>query len=86
MQNQVKHFIGIDVSKPFFDAALMPVINHQKQAIESAHFENNKLGLKAFEKWLKKHKVSFDENTVLVIENTGIYRSGGPSSFTLGIL
>ncbi|TAE96848.1 MAG: IS110 family transposase [Runella slithyformis] len=61
------------VSKPFFDAALMPVVNHQKQAIEVAHFENNELGLKAFEKWLKKHKVAFDQNTVLVIENTGIY-------------
>ena len=73
MKNNAKHFIGIDVSKPFFDAALMAVIDHQKQAIESAHFENTKLGLKAFEKWLKKHKVSFDENTVLVIENTGIY-------------
>lgn len=73
MQNNTKYFIGIDVSKPFFDAALMPVIDYQKQAIESAHFDNTELGLKAFEKWLKKHKVSFNENTVLVIENTGIY-------------
>lgn len=73
MQNNSKYFIGIDVSKPFFDVALMPLINYQKQAIESAHFENTELGLKAFEKWLRKHKVSFDQNTVLVIENTGIY-------------
>lgn len=73
MQNNVKHFIGIDVSKPFFDAALMPVLNYQKQAIESAHFDNTELGLKDFEKWLKKHKVAFDQNTILVIENTGIY-------------
>ena len=73
MKNNIKYFIGIDVSKPFFDAALMPVINFQKQSIESANFENTELGLKAFEKWLRKHKVSFDQNTVLVIENTGIY-------------
>ena len=73
MRNKTNYFIGIDVSKPFFDAALMAVINHQKQAIESAHFENTELGLKAFEKWLKSYKVSFDENTTLVIENTGIY-------------
>ena len=86
MQNNTKYFIGIDVSKAFFDAALMAVINHQKQVIESAHFENTELGLKAFQKWLKIYKVSFDENTVLVIENTGIYRYGGPSPFTLGIL
>jgi transposase len=61
------------VSKPFFDAALMPVMNYQKQAIESAHFDNTELGLKSLEKWLKNNKVSFDTNTVLVIENTGIY-------------
>lgn len=73
MQNNTKYFIGIDVSKPFFDAALMPVINHQKQTMESAHFENTELGLKSFEKWLKSHKVSFDQNTILVVENTGIY-------------
>ena len=73
MQNNITYFIGIDVSKSFFDTALMPVINYQKQAIETAHFENTEIGLKSFEKWLKKHKVSFDKNTVLVIENTGIY-------------
>jgi len=73
MQNNIKYFIGIDMSKPFFDAAFMPVINHQKQAIQSAHFENSEIGLKSFQKWLKSHKVSFDKNTVLVIENTGIY-------------
>ena len=86
MQNQVQHFIGIDVSKSFFDAALMPVIGHQKQTIESAHFENSELGLKSFHKWLQSHKVSFNKNTVLVIENTEVYnrllwafcRVGGP--------
>ena len=61
-------------SCPSGAAALMAVINHQKQVIESAHFENTELGLKAFQKWLKIYKVSFDEHTVLVIENTGIYR------------
>ena len=86
MQTKIKYFIGIDVSKPFFDASLMAVIDHQKQAIESAHFENSELGLRSFEKWLKNFKVSFDQNTVLVIENTGIYRSGEPSPITLGIL
>lgn len=73
MQNSTKHFVGIDVSKSFFDVALMAVINFQKQPIESAHFENTELGLKAFQKWLKSYKVSFDQNTILVVENTGIY-------------
>ncbi|MBK8522641.1 MAG: hypothetical protein IPL54_17850 [Chitinophagaceae bacterium] len=33
----------------------------------------NSSGLKSFKAWLEKHQVSFDENSLLVIENTGIY-------------
>ena len=73
MNTSTKFFIGIDVSKPHFDVSLMAVINHQKQAIETAHFDNTHAGMKAFGKWLKKNKVSFDLNTLLVIENTCIY-------------
>jgi transposase len=36
-------------------------------------FDNNGAGMKALDKWLKKQKVSFDENSLLVIENTGVY-------------
>ena len=73
MNTSTKFFIGIDVSKPHFDVSLMAVINQQKQAIETAHFDNTHAGMKVFDKWLKKNKVSFDVNTLLVIENTGIY-------------
>ena len=73
MNTSTKFFMGIDVSKPFFDASLMAVINHQKQRIETARFENSTEGMKAFEKWLKTHNASMDENALLVIENTGIY-------------
>lgn len=72
-QTQTKFFMGIDVSKPYFDAALMAVVNHQKQAIETARFDNTQDGLKAFNKWLKTFNVPFNENTLLVIENTGVY-------------
>lgn len=66
-------FIGIDVSKLHFDAALMKVQNHQKSAITTERFENNAPGFKAFDKWLKAAAVTRDEHTLLVIENTGIY-------------
>jgi transposase len=66
-------FIGIDVSKPYFDASLLVVIEHQKQEIQSQRFENTRNGLKSFEKWLKSHKVTFDNQSLVVIENTGIY-------------
>jgi len=65
--------MGIDVSKPYFDASLMAVINHEKQTVETARFDNTNAGIKVFEKWLKTHKVLMDENSLLVIENTGIY-------------
>ena len=65
--------MGIDVSKPYFDVTLLPVVNHQKQEMQSERFDNDASGIKSFEKWLKLNKVSFDENTILVIENTGIY-------------
>lgn len=68
-----QHFMGIDVSKPYFDAALISVVNHQKQELKKERFDNNSSGMKAYEKWLKLNKVSFDSNTLLVIENTGIY-------------
>lgn len=74
MRNNTKFFIGIDVSKPFFDAALMLVENHLKKEIVTGHFNNDDSGIKEFEKWLKVYKVSFDTNTILVIENTGVYQ------------
>ena len=73
MNPTTKFFIGVDVSKPYFDASLMKVINHEKQPMETRRFDNNNPGIKTFDKWLKTHKVLFDSNTLLVIENTGIY-------------
>jgi len=67
------HFMGIDVSKPYFDVSLLSVVNHQKNALQTERFSNDIAGLKMYQKWLKGYKVSFDDNTILVIENTGIY-------------
>ena len=68
-----RFFIGIDVSKPYFDASLMSVKNYQKQGIETMRFENTPQGIRLFEKWLKSHGVLINEQSVVVIENTGIY-------------
>ena len=73
MTNNTMHFMGIDVSKPYFDASLLSVVNHQKQPLQTERFSNDAEGIKLYQKWLKGHKVSFDGNTILVIENTGIY-------------
>jgi len=73
MKSNTQFFIGIDVSKPYFDAALLPVVDHQKKEMICKRFDNTNEGMKSFGQWLKSHKVTFNENTLLVIENTGIY-------------
>lgn len=73
MQKKKKFYLGIDVSKLWFDAALLPVFEHQKQPMQCQQFDNTLEGMKVFHKWLLKQSVSFDENTLIVIENTGIY-------------
>ncbi len=73
MKPTQQFFIGIDVAKLTFDAALMVVVNHQKQPILTKRFANTTKGLKAFDHWLKNHRVTFNEHTLLVMENTGIY-------------
>jgi transposase len=68
-----KNYLGIDVSKPWFDVSLMVVIDHVKQPISSQRFDNDATGLKAFKAWLKAANVTLDDNSLLVIENTGVY-------------
>jgi len=65
--------MGMDVSKLWVDIAVMLVVAHCKQPMVNERFDNDAQGMKALHKWLKKLKVSFDENTLLVIENTGVY-------------
>ena len=73
MKKQVKFYLGMDVSKLWVDLAVMCVVDHIKQPVITERFENNGAGMKTLDKWLKKQKVSFDENSLLVIENTGVY-------------
>ena len=68
-----KNYLGIDVSKLTFDACLLLVINGVKSTLFAQQFTNDESGLKTFKKWLENYAVSFDENSLLVIENTGIY-------------
>jgi transposase len=73
MKTGIKFYIGIDVSKPYFDASLLIDADHQKQGIKTERFNNSADGIRSFDKWLKNAQVSYDENTFIVVENTGIY-------------
>lgn len=73
MKTSKKNYLGIDVSKPWFDVSLLSELNHVKQPMLTLRFDNTAQGLKLFKKWLTAQHVSFDNNTLLVIENTGVY-------------
>lgn len=73
MKATVKNYLGIDVSKLWFDVSILPVIDHVKQPITTERFDNSTAGMKAWKAWLKLQQVSYDQNSLLVIENTGVY-------------
>jgi transposase len=73
MEQEVKFYLGIDVSKSWFDLSWMKVINRQKESMLTVQFENSPAGLKEFGKYLKANAVPSGNDTLLVIENTGVY-------------
>ena len=73
MKAEKKNYLGIDVSKLWFDVSLLVVINHVKQPMFTERFDNSVNGMKAFKIWLKLQEISYDHNSLLVIENTGVY-------------
>jgi transposase len=73
MKKDSTAYLGIDVSKLTLDVSLLMVKNHHKDPMITERFDNDAKGLKALHSWLKKKKVSFDKNTLVVTENTGIY-------------
>jgi transposase len=73
MKKTVKFYLGMDVSKLWVDIAVLCVLNQSKQPMVTERFDNTVGGMKVMGKWLKKLKVSFDDNSLLVIENTGVY-------------
>ena len=68
-----KSYLGIDVSKLSFDLSVLIVKDGVKKDMLTTKFDNNAAGLKTFKKHLVDNGVAFNENSILVIENTGIY-------------
>lgn len=60
-------FIGIDISKKFFDVAII-----KNERTTSYVFENSKKGTNAFIRLLRNQKINL-ENTLICMEHTGIY-------------
>jgi transposase len=74
MSKLLKNFIGIDISKGYFDVALLQhqngtqIIHHQ--------FSQKPTGYLKMSEWLKQYNVFVDEETLFCMENTGLYNTG----------
>ncbi|MFC5683628.1 IS110 family RNA-guided transposase [Flavobacterium sp. MAHUQ-51] len=66
--NKFNHFIGIDISKEYFDAFLLSENGNQKHN----QFINSTKGIKDFLKWIKKEN-TLVTNTLICMEHTGMY-------------
>lgn len=63
------HFIGIDISKDYFDATIL-LGNAQKHD----QFLNTKKGVQAFLKWIKNEGCLVDDS-LICMEHTGVYKN-----------
>lgn len=72
--NEFKTFIGIDVSKKTFDAALLRSTDQLTTIHQS--FTQNIQGYTAFVQWLKSNEVAIDQDVLICLEHTGIYING----------
>lgn len=68
--SKFKHFVGIDVSKEYFDAVI--ILDSKKEQTIHNQFSNDSKGIKSLNKWLKEHDSTCD-NTLVCLEHTGMY-------------
>jgi transposase len=73
MSNLLKNFVGIDISKLTFDAALLKA--DQPDLIIHKQFQQNLNGFNQFQSWLKQYEAETDEQTLFCMEFTGIYNT-----------
>ncbi len=68
--SKFSNFLGIDVSKEYFDAVI--ILNSNKTNTIHNQFSNDSKGLKELVKWLKSFD-SINQNTLICLEHTGMY-------------
>src|ERR1051326_8392131 len=70
---QKKFFIGIDVSKHTLDVAFIIFNSSCFSKPAWRQFSNTQFGLNQMKKWLTEMHIPLSHETIVVIENTGIY-------------
>ena len=73
MSKLLKNFIGIDISKTWFDVAVIKA----NQSIENVHnqFSQTPDGFKKMVTWLHKQDILLNDETLFCMEYTGIYNT-----------
>jgi transposase len=74
MSNVLKNFVGIDISKTYFDAAVIKA-NHPSESMHG-QFSQCPKGLKQMIAWLQQQDVLLNGETLFCMEYTGIYNTG----------
>jgi len=74
MSKLLKNFVGIDISKTYFDAVLVKV-DASSETIHQQFSQKPEGFLKMLE-WLQQHGVSLNEETLFCMEYTGLYNTG----------
>jgi transposase len=73
MSKLLKHFVGIDISKLFFDVALLKAGGPGNT--EHQQFNQSLQGFIEMKQWLEKQGVYFNEETLVCMEYTGMYNT-----------
>lgn len=73
MSKLLKNFVGIDISKLFFDVALIKP--NQSDQIVHQQFKQSPKGFAEMNEWLKQQDVLLNEETLFCMEFTGIYNT-----------
>lgn len=74
MSKLFKNFIGIDISKTWFDAVLIKA--EDSSLVFHEQFSQKPEGFKKMQAWLQHQGVLIDEQTLFCMEYTGIYNTG----------
>lgn len=74
MSKLFKNFVGVDISKTWFDAALITLADPSK--IIHQQFSQTPDGYKKMQQWLQQYDVSLNDDTLFCMEYTGIYNTG----------
>ena len=74
MSKLLKNFVGIDISKTWFDVAIIKA-DHPSESMHN-QFSQCPGGFKKMIIWLKQQRVLLNFETLVCLEYTGIYNTG----------